>query len=105
MSDAQAQKALAFLQVQANGPAWMTDFLERVENICDSRPGYMLTGEELRTALKADGLAAPHHPNAWGAAIAAARRRGLLKETGRWIAMRGPKSHARRTPQYVLVGK
>jgi hypothetical protein len=65
--------------------------------------GGEMTSEELREWLALAGLEPPHHHNTWGALTMAAVRRGLLEDTGRTGQMRGPKSHARRTPIWRRV--
>ncbi len=57
------------------------------------------TGEDVRDYLTRLYIA-PHHSNAWGALIAKAVRDNLLVPTGERRAMRGPRSHARRTDVY-----
>jgi hypothetical protein len=65
--------------------------------------GQTLTGEDIRFRLMQEEIQ-PHHHNAWGALISAAVRKGLIRETGRWVAMRGARSKARRTPEYWRTG-
>lgn len=103
MTIAEENRDAALAQVASNAQPWTADFLARVADLADDLNGATVTGESLRSWLVAGGLAAPHHVNAWGAAISIAKRRGLLVETGRWIPMTGAKSNARRTPEYRLV--
>lgn len=62
-------------------------------------PAGEYTGEDVRDRLTGLGVV-PHHPNAWGALVSKAVRDGLLVPTGERRAMRGPRSHARRTDVY-----
>lgn len=59
------------------------------------------TGEDIRYLLTKDGLI-PHHPNAWGALISHAVRKGIIKETGLFTQMLSKKSHARKTQIYDI---
>lgn len=64
--------------------------------------GEEVTGEDIRVKLSDAGTTPGHH-NAWGAAINAAVRRGYLKPTGQYVGMVTPKSHARKTPLYIVA--
>ena len=66
--------------------------------------GREMTGEEIRVQLHEWGLEKPHSPNAWGALMNAAIRRGHLTMVGIG-RMKIPKSHARMTPIYRAGGK
>jgi len=57
------------------------------------------TGETIRAKLLAKEIA-PHHPNAWGALILAAIKRGMLHHTGHYVPMRSKKSHAHKNEVY-----
>jgi len=59
----------------------------------------MVTGEDVRV-LCAEVEIAPHHHNAWGAAINTMVRRGLLVPTGMFTQMKDVRSHARLTRVY-----
>ena len=61
--------------------------------------GSEFTGEDIRLRCERKNVV-PHHPNAWGGFIRSLRKKDLIEETGRWVAMKGPKSNGRRTPQY-----
>lgn len=82
--------------VEANNEPWMERALKLLPQTVAR--GGELTSEELRILLGVAGLEPPLHHNAWGALTMNAVRRGLLEDTGRVMQMRGPKSHARRTP-------
>ncbi len=90
----------ALEQVGNNSGGFMDRALGAIDLITE---GQTLTGEEIRFRLMQEKIA-PHHHNAWGALISAAVRRGLIRETGRWVAMRSTKSKARRTPEYWRTG-
>jgi hypothetical protein len=65
--------------------------------------GWKGTGEQLRIALLAMGLSAPHHPNAWGSLVLNAQRRRLINKTGDMAHMETVRSHARMTPIIARV--
>lgn len=58
------------------------------------------TGEDIRKQIEAAGIH-PHHHNAWGAVIATAVRSHLLYPTGKYVSMKDPRSHARKTQVYA----
>jgi hypothetical protein len=87
----------ALARVEVNSGGWSFLAMAAVANIPG---GWRGSGEALRLHLLANGLEQPHHHNAWGSVVRNAVRRGLLRETGRVVHMRTPKSHARRTPEY-----
>lgn len=99
--DAAAKKEAALNLVGNNAGTWMARVYAAAEDLAVTCPGLVVTGEMLREAL-APLIGAPHHHNAWGAAIASLVRGGIMKQTGRWVPMQGPKSNGRRTPEYVL---
>ena len=87
--------------------AWLKGYAELVvikeaHQLLDEHPR-QVTGEALRLMIERAGIT-PHHPNAWGAFVAVAVRRGILVPTGRWEAMKAKRSHARRTPVYRVEG-
>jgi hypothetical protein len=64
--------------------------------------GWVGTGEDVRLAATEAGIPAPHHPNAWGAAIMyAVKNKRWLMWTGKVVPMRQKSSHARLTRQYA----
>ena len=97
-AQAAAEKARdeALAQVAANNPTWMDDALGAINNMPTCWAGI---GEDLRGYVSSV-VGDPGHPNAWGALINTAVRRGLLFPTGRYLKMRQKKSHARKTPEY-----
>tara|TARA_R110000824_G_scaffold106438_3_gene251503 strand:+ start:5606 stop:5983 length:378 start_codon:yes stop_codon:yes gene_type:complete len=58
------------------------------------------TGEDLRLQIRKK-IGNPHHHNAWGALIMKAVRRGVIINTGKYVSMTAPSSHARRNPVYA----
>ena len=62
--------------------------------------GDEVTGEDLRYAA-VEVIGEPHHPNAWGGAIAGAIKSGYIHKTGERRQMKDPKSHARTTDVYI----
>lgn len=96
--DALADRDAALTQVGDNAES-ANSFMSRGLREIDRLPAGEWTGEEVREYLTRLYVA-PHHPNAWGALIAKAVRDGLLVTTGERRAMRGPRSHGRRTDVY-----
>ena len=103
MNTALALKEQALEQVSENAGTWMENFNHALHKAVLENAGLVMTGEQIRMALE-PVIGPPHHHNAWGAAIATAIRQGTLLPTGQYIAMQGPRSHARRTPVYRLGG-
>jgi len=95
---AMADRDAALGRVADNAEA-ATSFMTRGLAEIARLPAGEFTGEDVRDCLVRLGVA-PHHPNAWGALIAKAVRDKLLTPTGERRAMRGPRSHARRTDVY-----
>lgn len=89
----------AFDELDASQVPWIDFSLDKLLELPVGTEG---TGEDFRAMLLDMGVATPH-PNAWGALIATARRRGLLYKTGEYRKMRQPKSHARETPVYRVT--
>ena len=102
--DAIQAKQVALRHVSENSGSWMDVFLEGLEKMARANDGMTVTGEKLRMMLE-PVVGAPHHHNAWGAAISLAVKKGYAVPTGQYVAMRGPKSHARKTPVYMLRAK
>ncbi len=97
---AQQKKQAVLSKVASANSAWVSSGVSHVKAL----PKLMkFTGEELRNLLLAKGLGAPTHHNAWGALVLALLREDLIVETGEYQAMKGTKSHARRTPVYARV--
>lgn len=104
MTTALEMKEKALEQISNNAGTWMENFSYALHMAALDNAGLVMTGEQVRMALEPI-IGAPHHHNAWGAAIAVAIKQGLLLPTGQYIAMQGPRSHARRTPVYRLRGE
>jgi len=98
---AQSRKEENLALVAANSGSWMDRIIDAARDMATSCPGEIVTGEALRQKIE-PLVGPPHHPNAWGAAIATLVRNGTIRQTGRWVPMKSPKSHARRTPEYVM---
>lgn len=92
-----AARDAAIAQVEENAGDFMDCALFLLENGIEDDA--LVTGETVRKIVTAVGIV-PHHPNAWGALIRTAVKRGLLIETGQWRQMEDIRSHARRTPLY-----
>jgi hypothetical protein len=95
-AEARAQRDAALERVADNAGDFMGAALATVARL----PAGEWTGEQIRTAVLNRGIV-PHHHNAWGALICAAVKQGLVVPTGRYVAMRARKSHARKTPVYA----
>lgn len=78
-----------------------SDFMELALLAINLLPRGEYTGEVIRADLLNKGIE-PGHPNAWGALINAAVRRGLIRQTGRYVPMQAKKSHARATQVYEI---
>ena len=79
------------------------EFQEKALAVIESLiPGDEVTGEDIRLTCEARGIE-PHHHNAWGALVMYAVRKGYLSHTGRYEPMKVSRSHARRTPVYVVL--
>lgn len=68
-------------------------FMDKALNMIAALPSGEYRGEQVRLACTLRGIE-PHHPNAWGALILAAQKRGLLRPTGRFVSAASKKSHA-----------
>lgn len=94
---AKVARDAALEQVATNaGSDWGAQAIRMIASL----PPGEYTGERLRLRLREQGLAPPHHHNAWGALINSAIRKRLLTDTGRRQHMESEKSHARKTPVY-----
>ena len=100
--DAKAKKEAVLEQVASNAGSWMGACQAALAHLAADHPGDVHTGESLRFLVEKQ-IGPPHHHNAWGAAIACAVRHHVLEHTRCWVPMKGPKSNARRTPEYRLV--
>jgi hypothetical protein len=88
-------------QVRDNDLTWHQSALSLIEQCIPV--GWKGTGEQLRIALLALGLPAPHHHNAWGSLVLNAQRRRLINKTGDMAHMETVRSHARMTPIIARV--
>lgn len=96
---AKLDRDAALSRVAANAEPWTEQALKAISR---SHMPATFTGEDIRR-LVTDAIGSPHHPNAFGALVNLAVRRGMIAKTGQWTAMTGPKSHARQTPLYRKV--
>lgn len=78
------------------------DWRISAERLVRSMRGQEATGEDIREACIKAGIS-PHHSNSWGGLVAGLVKRGLIQATGRYTAMRDPKSHARETKVYRIM--
>lgn len=97
LSEQERDRVLALVSTNAG------EFMSIALGELKSLKGRQLTGEEIREHLLLRGIS-PHHPNAWGAFVRTAIRKGMLEETGVLSKMRAKSSHARRTMVYLCVG-
>ena len=100
MTTAERARDEALEQVSENAGSGFTSKVR--ETVADIIPtGREVTGEDIRIICEDRGIE-PHHHNAWGAVI-----RGMihshLEPTGEHEPMQTEKSHARKTPVYVVV--
>ena len=60
------------------------DFASDVAKVIDlvSASGVVFSNDDIRKRAVELGVGEPHHPNAWGAAICGAARRGAIKRVG-----------------------
>jgi hypothetical protein len=89
-------------------PSWAERYRAMMKAWFVSRPeGFRFTGETLRIVATEQGLPAPHHPNAWGAA-ASGFISGLLRDkqiylTSEYTQAKSPKAHGRAYRQYEKI--
>ena len=77
-------------RVIENSETWQ----DRALRIIQAAQFDQVTGEELREPVVL-AIGEPHHPNAWGALINTAVKRGLIVKTGQYTQMRRASAHAR----------
>ena len=94
--------ALEAVERTSRASGWFGKALSQLEYMCRARAGTELTGEDIRHSLERCGLGDPHSPNVWGALVRSGIKKGWLNETGRWVPMMDPRSHARKTQVYRL---
>lgn len=66
------------------------------------KTGEFVTGEDMRTRLTDYGLPRPKSSNAWGGLTSSLVKSGRLRDTGHTRQMADLRSHARRTPLWVV---
>lgn len=93
IAESRAARDQSLAQVSDNNETWGDRVLHRVSRL---PAGWVGTGEDIRRMI----LDSPGHPNAWGAIINAAVKRGYLVKTGQYLQMKSKSSHARMTPEY-----
>lgn len=98
-SDAKLERDEALRRIEQNAGRW---FDQAMAFIISLPHGHIGTGEDIRFLI-AERIGNPHHHNAYGSLISHAVKDRLIVETGRRPHMRGPKSHARRTPEYRRI--
>ena len=67
------------------------------------RRGLPFTGDDVRERAAARGIPEPHHPNAYGAAMTAAARKGRIQKTGRYVKSSIPSRHAAVVAEWVAT--
>lgn len=98
-TEAQVERDIGIAQVVQNNKDWIARGIKRLQGW----RGAEFTGEQVREWLIRQGFEEPTHPNAWGALINTAVRRGILVDTLRTVKMTAKKSHARRTPVWRVA--
>lgn len=101
MNEAEIEREVALNRVANNSGSWLEDAMQVIVDMCISSPGIKVTGEDIRLMIENKGIV-PHHHNAWGALIRSASMRGLIHHTNTWRSMKTKKSHARKTPVYIV---
>ena len=91
-----AARDIALSTVAEHSGTFIDEALAIIQKLPDTWTG---TGEDVRHICQAQGVT-PHHPNANGALINTAVKRGLLIPTDRFVQMREKSSHARVTRVY-----
>jgi hypothetical protein len=84
--------------VKDNNPDW---FAAAMQIVIDLPPGWRGIGEDVRDTVEAKIGPPLTSSNAFGAVIAHAVKRGLLRATGRRLPMTRRASHARKSDEYV----
>lgn len=81
--------------------AWMEDGLARIRQLGP----WEGISEDWRVKFLGEGMAPPHHKNAWGALAKVAQAHGLIEWTGRIRNMKTEKSHARGSYVWRTIGE
>jgi hypothetical protein len=87
---------------------WKADYNRLLQRWFASRPdGFKFTGETLGIAARALGLEEPHSHKCWGSAASRIefgwRREGKMRDTGRLVAAKNPKTRAHKIPEYEKI--
>lgn len=99
MNEAERNRDAGIERVTSNNEDWF----EQAKAILHYLPAFQeMTGEQVRHFVS-ERVGPPKHHNAWGALVRAGAQSGKLRETGRYVKMRDPQSHARRTPVYTVM--
>lgn len=99
MSNGEAGRDEGIGRVLENTGSWSHRSRDLVMDT-DELTGRLMTGEDIRLYVAAR-VGSPHHHNAWGGLIMGLVRRKRLIEVDR-VKMRQPRSHARKTPVYIV---
>lgn len=76
-AEAEARKQQGMAQVDANSmPEWKAECDAAIERL--ARTGRVFQAHDLTL----EGIGDPHHPNAWGARLSAAAKRGVIVSAG-----------------------
>jgi len=88
------------LTVYQNSKTWSDAAFKALLDLRSENNLSTFTGEDLRFQI-AKKIGNPHHPNAWGALIMKAVKGDLIINTGKYVPMKSPRSHACKKPVYV----
>lgn len=96
-ADAQEAKEAALERIASHNIGWSKRAAAAIMALPD---GFVGIGENFTKAVLDAGVGEPPK-NAMGPVILALVKRGVLVETGVWLAMQKKGSNARRSPQYI----
>lgn len=77
-----ARNAGAATVLENAGPDWSEEIQGVIATIAGEVPGLPFTADDVRARAMGRGIPEPHHPNAYGAAMLAAARAGIIRATG-----------------------
>ena len=97
---AKSRRDAGLLTVDENAKPWSDIAFEALLGMRSETDLSTFTAEHIRLQIEKK-IGNPHHHNAWGALIMKAVKRGIIINTGEYVPMKTPRSHARRTPVYV----
>lgn len=60
----------------------------------------LFTADHVKDIANNMGLPAPHHPNCWGGVFHSALSKGIMQQTGKFIASTRAKHHRQRIAEY-----